>query len=240
MPLNELNKTHSALSGGHSSSQDRNNKTPLGQTSSLPGSKSHSQDLQESDRVDQFGDKDYVANAKKETFFPKHQSFRIKRTTPKEFDHGPAGGAGGPPRGPQGGGSSRWSFGGLAKSVGTGVTAFGSGVVQGTKAVGTGVVQGTKAVGTGVYEGTKVVGTGVVEGTKAVGTGAKAVGSGVIEGTKAVGTGVVEGTKVVASVSKDVTLAAGNKVSTYYSFSRYHLEFQIKVRHSWDIIYWIH
>ena len=187
--------------------------------------------------MDQFGERDHVANAKKETFFPKHQSFRIKRTTPKEFDHGPAGGAGGPPGGPQGAGSSRWSFGGLAKSVGCGVTAFGSGVVQGTKAVGTGVVQGTKAVGTGVYEGTKVVGTGVVEGTKAVGTGAKAVGSGVIEGTKAVGTGVVEGTKVVASVSKDVTLAAGNKVSTYYSFSRYHLKVQIKVRHSSDIIY---
>ena len=165
-------------------------KTPVSHTNSLPGS----QNLSPS------SDKDQIT-AKKEAVFPKHQSFRIKRTKDIDGVH-------------PGSGNSRWSFGGLAKSVGCGVTAFGSGVVQGTKAVGTGVVQGTKAVGTGVYEGTKAVGSGVVEGTKAVGTGAKVVGTGVIEGTKAVGTGVVEGTKVVASVSKDVTLAAGNKVSS--------------------------
>ena len=164
-------------------------KQSLSHTNSLPGS----QNLSPNSGTD-------PGIARKETVFPKHQSFRIKRNKDGEHGVGPTG-------------SSRWSFGGLAKSVGCGVTAFGSGVVQGTKAMGTGVVQGTKAVGTGVYEGTKVVGTGVVDGTKAVGTGVKAVGSGVIEGTKAVGTGVVEGTKVVASVSKDVTLAAGNKVS---------------------------
>ena len=123
----------------------------------------------------------------------KHQSFRIKRT--KEGQAPPAGEQQPPCVGP------RWSFGGVAKAVGTGVSAFGSGVVQGTKAVGSGVVQGTKAVG-----------SGVVEGTKVVGSGAMMVGTGVVEGTKAVGSGVVEGTKVVASVSKDVTLAAGNKV----------------------------
>ena len=120
----------------------------------------------------------------------KQQSLRIKRP-PKEEK---------PDR------TSRWSFGGVAKAVGSGVTAFGSGVVQGTKAVGTGVVQGTMAVGTGVVEGTKAVGSGVVEGTKVV-------GDTVVSGSKAVGTGVIAGTKVVASVSKDVTLAASTKVS---------------------------
>lgn len=120
----------------------------------------------------------------------KQQSLRIKRPTKEER----------PDR------TSRWSFGGVAKAVGSGVTAFGSGVVQGTKAVGTGVVQGTMAVGTGVVEGTKAVGSGVVEGTKVV-------GDTVVSGSKAVGTGVIAGTKVVASVSKDVTLAAGTKVS---------------------------
>ena len=138
-------------------------KTKLGHTNSLPGSQ-HLSPVEP------------AAPAR-----PKHQSFRIKRPGKEEGNGHQAG----PP-----GSGSRWSFGGLAKSVGCGVTAFGSGVMQGTRAVGAGVVTGTKAVG-----------TGVVTGTKAVGTGAMAVG-----------TGVVEGTKVVASVSKDVTLAAGTKV----------------------------
>ena len=115
----------------------------------------------------------------------KNQSFRIKRN--KEGDAGNGTHA----TGRRESAGTRWSFGGVAKAVGSGVTAFGSGVVQGTKAVG----------------------SGVVEGTKAVGSGAMMVGTGVVEGTKAVGSGVVEGTKVVASVSKDVTLAAGNKVT---------------------------
>ena len=130
----------------------------------------------------------------------KHQSFRIRR--------GPEATAASK--------SSRWSFGGMAKAVGTGVTAFGSGVVQGTKAVGSGVVSGTTAVATGVVEGTKAVGTGISEGTKIVGdtvvSGGKAVGSGVVQGTKAVGTGVA----VVANTTKDVTLAAGNKVNIVF------------------------
>ena len=152
-------------------------KTRLGHTNSLPGS----QNLSPLDPVPPVR--------------PKHQSFRIKRPG-KDEGNGQAG-PGGPP-GTQGG--SRWSFGGLAKSVGCGVTAFGSGVMQGTRAVGAGVVTGTKAVG-----------TGVVTGTKAVGTGAMAVG-----------TGVVEGTKVVASVSKDVTLAAGTKVKILKFYEKCH------------------
>jgi hypothetical protein len=107
---------------------------------------------------------------------------------------------------------NRWSFGGVAKAVGSGVSAFGSGVVLGTKAVGTGVVQGTKAVGSGVVQGTKAVGSGVVQGTKAVGTGVvegtKVVGDTVVSGSKAVGTGVMEGTKVV-------TRTASNKVPIF-------------------------
>ena len=100
----------------------------------------------------------------------------------------------------------------MAKAVGTGVTAFGSGVVQGTKAVGSGAVNVTTSVATGVVEGTKAVGTGVVEGTKIVGEtvveGGKSVGQGVVQGTKAVGSGVVH----VAHTTKDVTVAAGSKV----------------------------
>lgn len=167
-------------------------KQGLSHTNSFPGSQSISPTTEE--------------NPTSKNVF-KHQSFRIKRN--KEDM------AGGPPTGQRKKSSSSWSFGGVAKAVGSGVTAFGSGVVQGTKAVGSGVVQGTKAVGSGVVQGTKAVGTGVVEGTKAVGSGAKVVASGVIEGTQAVGSGVVEGTKVVASVSKDVTMAAGSKVSCY-------------------------
>ena len=72
----------------------------------------------------------------------------------------------------------------------------------GTTAVASGVVEGTKAVGSGVVEGTKVVGETVV-------SGGKAVGSGVVQGTKAVGTGVA----VAATTTKDLTVAAGNKVS---------------------------
>ena len=123
----------------------------------------------------------------------KHQSFRIRR-------------------GPEAKKSNRWSFGGMAKAVGTGVTAFGSGVVQGTKAVGSGAVNVTTSVASGVVEGTKAVGTGVVEGTKIVGEtvveGGKSVGQGVVQGTKAVGSGVVH----VAHTTKDVTVAAGSKV----------------------------
>ena len=100
----------------------------------------------------------------------------------------------------------------MAKAVGTGVTAFGSGVVQGTKAVGSGAVNVTTSVASGVVEGTKAVGTGVVEGTKIVGEtvveGGKSVGQGVVQGTKAVGSGVVH----VAHTTKDVTVAAGSKV----------------------------
>ena len=110
----------------------------------------------------------------------------------------------------------------MAKAVGTGVTAFGSGAVQGAKAVGSGVAAGTTAVASGVVEGTKAVGTGISEGTKIVGdtvvSGGKAVGSGVVQGTKAVGTGVA----VVANTTKDVTLAAGNKVITISTVSEHH------------------
>ena len=166
-------------------------KTSLSHTTSLPGS---TKSLSTSPSQPQ--DITSGAPTKRDVF--KHQSFRIKRG-PKDAPGGSPGES--TPPSERG---SRWSFGGVAKAVGSGVTAFGSGVVQGTRAVGTGVVKGTKAVGSGVVEGTKAVGSGVVEGTKAVGSGAKAVGS-----------GVVEGTKVVASVSKDVTLAAGNKVSSF-------------------------
>ena len=98
-----------------------------------------------------------------------------------------------------GGNRGSWSFGSVAKVVGS----FGTGVVQGTKAVGSGVVQGTKAVGTGVVQGTKAVGTGVVTTTKVVGTG-------VVQGSIAVGTGVVEGGKAAGRV----TVAAGKGVIT--------------------------
>ena len=149
------------------------NKSKLGHTNSLPGSQ-HLSPVEPAEPPPR----------------PKHQSFRIKRPGKDEQQQGNGNGAAGAAPGQHPPAGSRWSFGGLAKSVGCGVTAFGSGVMQGTRAVGAGVVTGTKAVG-----------TGVVTGTKAVGTGAMAVG-----------TGVVEGTKVVASVSKDVTLAAGTKV----------------------------
>ena len=61
----------------------------------------------------------------KPNVFTKHQSFRIRRGPEA---HAKA--------------STRWSFGGMAKAVGTGVTAFGSGVVHGTKAVGSGIASG--------------------------------------------------------------------------------------------------
>ena len=96
-----------------------------------------------------------------------------------------------------------WSFGNMAKAVGTGVTAFGSGVVQGTKAVGTGVVQGTKVVGTGVVQGTKVVGTGVVQGSMAVGTG-------VVQGTKAAGRVTVAAGKGVITTGEMIGSAAAS------------------------------
>ena len=96
-----------------------------------------------------------------------------------------------------------WSFGNMAKAVGTGVTAFGSGVVQGTKAVGTGVVQGTKVVGTGVVQGTKVVGTGVVQGSMAVGTG-------VVQGTKAAGRVTVAAGKGVITTGEMIGNAAAS------------------------------
>ena len=86
-----------------------------------------------------------------------------------------------------------WSFGNMAKAVGTGVTAFGSGVVQGTKAVGTGVVQGTKVVGTGVVQGTKVVGTGVVQGSMAAGRATVAAGKGVVATGEMIGSAAASG-----------------------------------------------
>ncbi|XP_040569284.1 uncharacterized protein [Lepeophtheirus salmonis] len=107
-----------------------------------------------------------------------------------------------------------WSFGNVAKAVGCGVTAFGSGVVQGTRVVGSGVVQGSKVVGSGVVQGTKAVGSGVVQGTMVVGSGVVSVGSGVIEVGTSVGTGVVHGTKMAGKVTKDVTMAAGKGVFT--------------------------
>lgn len=100
-------------------------------------------------------------------------------------------------------GTSGWSFGNMAKAVGTGVTAFGSGVVQSTKAVGTGVVQGTKVVGTGVVQGTKAVGTGVVQGSMAVGTG-------VVQGTKAAGRATVAAGKGVVATGEMIGSAAAS------------------------------
>lgn len=59
----------------------------------------------------------------------------------------------------------------MAKAVGCGVTAFGSGVVSGSKAVGSGVIQGSVAVGTNVVEGTKVAGRMTKDVTMAAGKG---------------------------------------------------------------------
>ncbi len=87
-----------------------------------------------------------------------------------------------------------WSLGGMAKAVGSGVTAFGSNVVS-----------SSKAVGSEVYHGSVAVGAGVVEGTKAAGRVTKDV-------TLAASKGVVHATEKVAEAGKIVTSASVNAV----------------------------
>ena len=113
-----------------------------------------------------------------------------------------------------------WSFGNMAKAVGCGVTAFGSGVVHGSlavaqatgsgvihssKAVGEGVVQGTKAVGEGVIHGTKAVGEGVFISTKAAGRATIAAGTGVVCGVSAIGSTTVLAGKASVTAVQDTT-----------------------------------
>ncbi|QQP37567.1 TBC/LysMassociated domain containing 2 [Caligus rogercresseyi] len=98
-----------------------------------------------------------------------------------------------------------WSFGSVAKVVGCGVTAFGSGVVQGTKAVGSGVVQGTMVVGSGVIDGTKMAGKVTKDVTFAAGKGVftagEIVGSAAVSGVSAVGTATVNAGMAVGEAS---------------------------------------
>ena len=103
-----------------------------------------------------------------------------------------------------------WSFGNMAKAVGCGVTAFGSGVVHGSLAVaqatGSGVIHSSKAVSEGVVQGTKAVGEGVFHSTKAAGratiAASELVGSGVVSGVSAIGTTTVQAGKAVQDTTK--------------------------------------
>ena len=96
-----------------------------------------------------------------------------------------------------------WSFGNMAKAVGCGVTAFGTGVVHGSLAVaqatGSGVIHSSKAVGEGVVQGTKAVGEGVFHSTKAAGRATVAaseiMGSGVVSGVSAIGSTTIQAGK---------------------------------------------
>ena len=106
-----------------------------------------------------------------------------------------------------------WSFGNMAKAVGCGVTAFGSGVVHGSLAVaqatGSGVIHSSKAVGEGVVHGTKAVGEGVFHSTKAAGratiAASELVGSGVVCGVSAIGNTTVQAGKASVTAVQDTT-----------------------------------
>ena len=106
-----------------------------------------------------------------------------------------------------------WSFGNMAKAVGCGVTAFGSGVVHGSLAVaqatGSGVIHSSKAVGEGVVQGTKAVGEGVFHSTKAAGratiAASELVGSGVVCGVSAIGSTTVQAGKASVTAVQDTT-----------------------------------
>jgi hypothetical protein len=102
-----------------------------------------------------------------------------------------------------------WSFGNMAKAVGCGMTAFGSGVVHSSIAVaqatGTGVVQGSKAVGEGVVQGTKVAGRVTIAAGKGVCQAGEIVGSGVVSGVSVIGNTTVQAGKASVSAVQDTT-----------------------------------
>ena len=106
-----------------------------------------------------------------------------------------------------------WRFGNMAKAVGCGVTAFGSGVVHGSLAVaqatGSGVIHSSKAVGEGVVQGTKAVGEGVFHSTKAAGratiAASELVGTGVVCGVSAIGSTTVQAGKASVTAVQDTT-----------------------------------
>ena len=103
-----------------------------------------------------------------------------------------------------------WSFGNMAKAVGCGVSAFGSGMVNGSLAVAqatsSGVIHSSKAVGEGVVQGTKAVGEGVFHSTKAAGRATIAasefVGTGVVCGVSAIGNTTVQASKAMQDTTK--------------------------------------
>ena len=89
----------------------------------------------------------------------------------------------------------------MARAVGCGVTAFGTGVVHGSKAVGTGVVQGSKAVGTGVFQGTKEAGKLTMAAGKTVCHAGEVVGNAAVSGVTVIGSSTVQAGKAVTSAS---------------------------------------
>jgi len=108
---------------------------------------------------------------------------------------------------------SGWSFGNMAKALGTGM-------VQGTRAMGSGVVQGSLVVGSGVMQGSKAVSTGMVQGTKGVVQGTLAAGKLTKDVTLAVGKGVYHASEVVGnaavtgvSAASEATISAGRVVT---------------------------
>ncbi len=116
-------------------------------------------------------------------------------------------GTGAPPRSPaaSAAGGKSWSFGNMAKAVGCGVTAFGTGVVSSSIAVaqatGSGVLTGSKAVGEGVFQGTKAAGRVTMAAGKGVIQAGETVGSGVVSGVEIVGSGVVSGVSAIGTTT---------------------------------------
>jgi len=87
-----------------------------------------------------------------------------------------------------------WSFGSMAKGIGTGM-------VQGTKAVGSGVYQGSYAVGNGVVQGSKVVSNGMVQGVQNTLAATKDVTLAVGKGVSAAGEASLSASRVVTNAS---------------------------------------
>ncbi|TRY72214.1 hypothetical protein TCAL_01081 [Tigriopus californicus] len=97
-----------------------------------------------------------------------------------------------------------WSFGNMAKAVGSGVTAVGSGFVSGSKVVTSGVFQGSKAVGSGVALGTKAAGKVTKAAGKSVCHASELVGKTAVSGVSVIGTSTIQASRVVTSASVNV------------------------------------
>lgn len=106
----------------------------------------------------------------------------------------------------EGGGLDKpsWSFGNMAKAVGSGVTAVGSGFVSGSKVVTSGVFQGSKAVGSGVALGTKAAGKVTKAAGKSVCHASELVGKTAVSGVSVIGTSTIQASRVVTSASVNV------------------------------------